>query len=149
MNEVVILVGMPGSGKTHYCQTVLPQHVRLSQDEGPRQFAGVFAQYLRLLEAGTERIVVDRTNPMVAQRAQFVGAARRRGYRVRIVHFDTPRAVCEQRIHDRPNHPTLDAQRMAQAISRYLSVLDPPTPQEADELVVVRPGQAPGETAVR
>ncbi|MCJ7544095.1 MAG: ATP-binding protein [Phycisphaerae bacterium] len=142
MKEVVILVGMPGSGKTHYCRTGLPHHVRASQDEGPRHFAGVFAKYLKLLEAGTEQVVVDRTNPMAAQRAQFVAAARQRGYRVRIIHFDLPRALCEQRIRQRSGHPTLDAGRMAQAINRYLATLDAPQREECDELLVLEP---PGE----
>jgi predicted kinase len=141
MKEVVILVGMPGSGKTHYCLAVLPQHVRLSQDEGPRHFAGVFAKYLRLLEAGTEQIVVDRTNPQATQRARFVAAARQQGYRVRIIHFDLPRGVCEQQIRQRGDHPTLDTQRMAQAIDRYLATLDAPQEGECDELLVVRPPQ--------
>jgi predicted kinase len=139
MKEVVILVGMPGSGKTHYCRTVLPDHVRVSQDEGPRNFPGVFARYLRLLEEGTERIVIDRTNPMAAQRAQFTAAARQRGYRVKIVHLDTSRADCEQRIRGRSSHPTLTAGRMGQAIHRYLATLTVPQEDECDELLVVRP----------
>lgn len=141
MKEVVILVGMPGCGKTHYCRTALPQHARASQDEGPRHFAGVFAKYLRLLEAGTEQIVIDRTNPMLAQRAQFAAAARQRGYRVRIVHLDLPRAACEQRIRRRSEHPTLTAGRMAQAINRYLATLDVPQQEECDELLVLKPQQ--------
>ncbi len=144
MKEVVILVGMPGCGKTHYCRTALPQHVRASQDEGPRHFAGVFAKYLQLLEAGTEQIVVDRTNPMADQRGRFVAAARQRGYRVRIIYFDLPRTVCEQRIRQRSDHPTLDVRRMHQAINRYLTMLNVPQRAECDELLIVGPEQPGG-----
>jgi predicted kinase len=137
MKEAVILVGRPGSGKTHYCRTVLPGHRRVSQDEGPRRFKPLLAQYRALLELGIERIVIDRTNPMRAQRAQFVELARAKGYRVRIVHFDVPRDVCEERIRRRAGHPTLDETRMAEAIDRYEGVLDPPSGDECDELVIV------------
>ncbi len=139
MKEVVILVGMPGSGKTHYCLTMLPEHVRLSQDEGPRLFAGVFRRYLQLLEAGVERIVIDRTNPIATQRAQFIAAARQSGYRAKIIYFDVPRDLCQQRISDRTSHPTLDAQRMDQAIQHYLNRLDVPRKEEVEELTVLRP----------
>ena len=137
MKEVVILVGMPGAGKTHYCHTVLPEHVRVCQDEGPRRFKPLLAHYQRLLELGVERIVIDRTNPMQAQRTQFVELARMCGYRVRIVYFDLPRSLCEQRIAHRTGHPTLDSQRMAEAINRFESCLNRPTQEECDELIVM------------
>jgi predicted kinase len=139
MKEVILLVGMPGAGKTHYCLKAMPEHVRLSQDEGPSHFAGVFSRYLQLLETGAERIVIDRTNPMARQRARFVAAARQHGYRVKIIYFDVPRLLCQQRIRDRTGHPTLDARRMAQAIDRYLATLDVPREDEGDELVVLHP----------
>lgn len=142
----MILVGMPGCGKTHYCLTALPDHVRLCQDEGPHRFERLFARYLELLDAGAERIVIDRTNPTAARRAQFADPARQRGYRVKIVHFDLPQQLCRQRISDRIGHPTLDAGRMDQAINRYFSVLNPPAPEECNELVVIGPGQASGQT---
>jgi predicted kinase len=141
MKEVVILVGMPGAGKTHYCLTELAEHVRLSQDEGPRFFAGVFRRYLQLLEGGVERIVIDRTNPMAAQRARFVAAARQHGYRVKIIYFDVPHPLCQERIRDRTSHPTLDAKRMDQAIHHYLDKLDVPKKEEGDALIVVHPKQ--------
>jgi hypothetical protein len=35
VREVVILVGMPGGGKAFYCETVLPDYERISQDKSP------------------------------------------------------------------------------------------------------------------
>jgi predicted kinase len=138
--EVVILVGMPGCGKTHYCRTALPDHVRLSQDEGPHHFESMLARCRQLLEAGAERIVIDRTNPMAGQRAQFIAAARQHGHRTKIIHFDVPRQLCEQRIRDRTGHPTLGAKSMDQAIDRYLAMLNAPREEECDELVVLHAG---------
>lgn len=136
--ELVILVGMQGSGKTYYCRTVLGSHVRISQDEGPRSLAGVLARLEELLAERVPLIVIDRTNPIRSQRQSFIQLARQAGYRVRIVHFDLPRAVCEERIQHRCGHPTLDAASMAMAINRYLSCLEIPTELECDELVIVR-----------
>lgn len=137
MKEVVILVGLPGAGKSTYCQSVLAEHVRISQDEGPRTFPGVLHSLEQLVQAGVERIVIDRTNPLRHQRDLFAQVARTHGYRVRIIHFDVPRSLCEQRILARKDHPTLDASRMHQAFDRYEQCLDIPTPQECDNLVTI------------
>ena len=135
--EVVILVGMQGAGKTHYCRRALSGHVRLSQDEGPRTYAGVRRRLGEMLDAGAERIVIDRTNPLASQRREFVRLARARGRRATIVYFDVPRAVCEQRIRQRTTHPTLGEAKMHEAIANFLRHLTVPTADECDELLVV------------
>ena len=137
--ELVILVGMPGSGKTTYCQTHLADYRRLSQDEGPRTFGGVLQALEILLAKGERRIVIDRTNPDRAQRLIFAQAARRRDYRVRIIYFDIARQACQDRIAARSDHPTLEATKMNEAIAAFLSRLDPPATDECDELIVVKP----------
>ena len=138
MNELIILVGMQGCGKTYYCRTVLADYTRLSQDEGPRSFDGVIRRLGEHVESGTERIVVDRTSPLRRQRERFADLARARGYRVRIIYFDVPREICEQRIQRRRDHPTLGPEKMKQALDRFESVLEKPTEKECGELVVVR-----------
>jgi len=141
VNEVVILVGPPGAGKTYYCRAHLAGHERLSQDEGPRRFESLRRRYEQRLDEGVARLVIDRTNPMRWQREQFADAARRRGYRVRLIRFKVPREVCERRIEQRTDHPTLSADRMHQALDRYESAFDPPAEDEGDALKVVRYGK--------
>ena len=136
--EVVILVGRQGSGKTRYCGRHLPHHVRVCQDEGPRHFSGLLRHYQRLLDEGTGRIVIDRTNPTPDRRAAFAAPARAMGYRVRIVYFDVPREVCERRVLARGSHPTLDAGQMRQAMNAFESRLVVPTENGCDELLVIR-----------
>lgn len=136
--ELVILVGMQGCGKTYYCRTVLADHVRISQDDGPRRFGGVVDLLEATLREGAPRIVVDRTNPLRWQREIFVRLARQYGYRTRIVYFDVPADLCRERITQRTGHPTLTPERMQEAMNRYLSCLEAPCPEECDELVVVQ-----------
>ena len=93
-------------------------------------------RYEGLLDEGAERIVIDRTNPWRWQRERFAEAARERGYRVRIIHFDVPREVCERRIRDRTDHPTLPPERMHEALDRFETALEPPTKGESDVLQV-------------
>jgi predicted kinase len=68
---LVILVGMQGSGKTHYCQNKLSAYVRISQDDGPRTYPGIVRRLHELLMERVPKIVIDRTNPMRAQRKEF------------------------------------------------------------------------------
>jgi predicted kinase len=136
--EVVLLVGMQGSGKTHYALTRLKSYIRLSQDQGPRTFEGVLRRLEALLEQGVQRIVIDRTNPKRHQRADFIAAARRHGCRTRIIHLLTPPELCRRRIIRRKGHPTLTADCMDQAIGTYLANFQPPQGDEADELQIVR-----------
>ena len=60
MKMVVILVGLQGSGKTHYYYTVLADYTRVSQDEGPKRFEAVLRHLGELLEAGIEQIPARR-----------------------------------------------------------------------------------------
>ncbi len=136
--ELVILVGMQGSGKTLYCQTALSNYERLSQDDGPRRFPGILRRLQELLGNGVRRIVIDRTNPMRCQREQFAALAREAGYYVKIVYFDIPEEICRERIRRRRGHPTLELGQMHVAIARYASDLEIPSAEECDELVVRR-----------
>jgi predicted kinase len=135
--ELVILVGMQGAGKTHYCETALPEYERISQDEGPRTYQGVLLKLERLLREGAPRIVIDRTNPMRDQRRELAELARAAGYRVKIVYFDIPLKTCLERIPRRKTHPTLGTDRMHEAIAQYVSRLNIPTAEECDELITI------------
>ncbi len=135
--EVVILVGMQGSGKTSYCETLLPDYQRISQDESPRSYRGIVLRLEELLRVGTPRIVIDRTNPMRKQRQQFAALARAAGYRLRIIYLATPVEICRERIRNRKGHPTLASDKMYEAMALYTSRLNIPVPEECDELIVI------------
>ncbi len=93
--ELVILVGMPGSGKTYYCGHCLSGYTRLSQDEGPRSYGGIVRKLHEMLVEGIPGIVIDRTNPRREQRKTFAEMARAAGYYLRIVYFDSQGGVID------------------------------------------------------
>lgn len=84
MQEVVILVGLPGAGKTSlFRQRFEPTHARL---EDKRSID-------RALSAGSS-VVIDNTNSRKSDRAPIIAAARRHGARVIGYFFDvTTRAA--------------------------------------------------------
>jgi predicted kinase len=82
--ECVVLVGLPGAGKTSfYRRYFAATHVQVSKDLWPNA-AGRDARQRRAIDdalASSQSVVVDNTNPTVADRAPIVAAARARGAR--------------------------------------------------------------------
>jgi predicted kinase len=83
--ECVILAGLPASGKsTFYARRFAGSHVHISKDLWPKS-ANKAARQARELEAALSAgrsVVIDNTNPAVADRTVLIEAARRHGARV-------------------------------------------------------------------
>jgi predicted kinase len=136
--ELVILVGLPGSGKTSFCQSrFAATHAHVSKDlmpgardRGTRQLALID----EALRAGRS-VVVDNTSPRVADRAPLIAAARRHGARVVGYVLDTSRGECLKRNRLREGKARVPDVAVHVAAAR----LQPPTLEEGfDELFTVR-----------
>ena len=100
MPELVILVGLPGSGKsTYYREHFAATHVHVSKDLMKNARDRDTKQRL-LIEKALEEgkpVVVDNTNPTPAVREPLIAAARRSGARVVGYFFDVPVKVALER----------------------------------------------------
>ena len=104
--ECVILVGLPGAGKTTFCRARYPSHEHISKDAWPnagnkqaRQDAA-----LRLALAAGRSVVVDNTNVSPAERASVIAIARELGARIVGYYVEAahPRGGGEKRAAHRP-----------------------------------------------
>lgn len=132
---MVVLVGLPGSGKSTFAQQLQAQAApgrweRINQDElgsakhcHKRAAAGL---------AAGRSLLIDRTNIDEGQRAQWIRLAHEFGTpRVYAVHLQVPLEVCKERVMSRTGHKTLPASRESMGIvERFASTLVPPYPGE-------------------
>jgi predicted kinase len=94
--ELIILVGLQGSGKsTYYREHFAATHVHVSKDLMPNTRNRDAKQQQMIDEALTrgQSVVVDNTNPTPAVRAPLIATARR--HRVRVVGYFFEIAVKE------------------------------------------------------
>jgi len=93
VGECVIFVGLPASGKTtFYHQRFAATHRHISKDLWPNA-TGREARQRRAIEdalASGRSVVVDNTNPAVADRAEIIAIARELGARVIGYYFSAP-----------------------------------------------------------
>jgi predicted kinase len=136
--ELVVLVGLPGAGKTtFYRERFAATHLQVSKDllrnRRDRQ-----ARQLALLDAALaagRSAVVDNVNATRADRAALIAVARRYGAAVHGYVVDTPAAECLRRNRLRAGRERVPDVAIHAAAKR----LEPPTPEEGfDALSRVR-----------
>lgn len=97
MPDVVLLIGLPGSGKTSFTLARLARtHVHLSKDHWPNARHREARLRRRLREALAEgrSVVVDNTNAARRDRAPLVAIAREAGARVIAYWLDADVRTC-------------------------------------------------------
>jgi predicted kinase len=84
--EAIILIGIQGSGKTTFCERFFDTHVRISLDlvKTRNRERALLATCVRT----GQKFVIDNTNLTVAERAVYVIAAKRAGFRVKAYFFE-------------------------------------------------------------
>jgi predicted kinase len=137
--EVVILIGLQGSGKTTlYGQRFADTHAYISRDRlrnnrRPRRRE----QYLiRAALSEGRSVVVDNTHPTAADRAPIIGLAREFGARVIGYYFESDVEACLARNRQR------EGKACVPDIALYatIKIIERPTESEGfDTLYCVRP----------
>jgi predicted kinase len=140
MAELIILVGLQGSGKTTwYHEHCAATHVHVSKDlmaTARNRELRQLHQIEEALAAGRD-VVVDNTNPTVASRAALIAVGRKHQARVAAVYFEAhvPTSLMRNRAREgKARVPDV-------AIFATRKKLAPPSIEEGFDEVIVVPAQ--------
>ncbi|KAJ3360022.1 hypothetical protein GGF32_008820 [Allomyces javanicus] len=134
MPALVMLVGLPGSGKSWVAERLAARFTHVSQDLlGDRQACEFEVK-------AHARVVLDRCNSTRADRAAWLALGKQPAV---AVYFDVDPDVCAARIRGRVNHPTLKSGRGA-----LKQVVEPPTLEEGFAAVYTIPSYAAAQEFV-
>lgn len=122
--EVVLLVGVPGAGKSRAAEALVARgYERLNRDTLGGTLRGIAKRLDERLGAGAKRLVLDNTYVTRATRYDMLRTASAHGARVRSVFLDTPQEQAQINV-------------VLRMLERFGRVIEP---AELDELVKTEP----------
>ncbi len=137
---LLILVGVQGSGKTSFCQTLGQGWCHLSQDTinsgrpGERKDVELAAR--SILKQKQKSVVIDRMHLDAAQRQYFVQIGKEAGVNVHCLVFVAAKDDITKRVKERTNHPGgVEGEQGAKLAVASLSKLIKPTYNEGFALI--------------
>ena len=86
--ELIILIGIAGSGKTTFCKKIFPNHVHISLDEIQDHSRQIEFKTLEENLASGNDIIIDDTNLTKSIREQFISKAKKYNSEIKGVFFD-------------------------------------------------------------
>jgi len=136
--HLVVLVGLPGSGKSHFAERLALSGgwTRISQDEIRSRSECEALLGKTLLGRHKGRVILDRCNVEANERALWLDLAMRPKDAV-AVFFDVAGDTCTARVKARVDHPTIPHGRGENIVKSFVKKLQPPTTREGFSAVHV------------
>jgi predicted kinase len=129
--EIIVLVGIPGSGKTTLARTRFPNHSRINLDT-LRSRNKEDAEIRTCIMNGKD-IIIDNTNTTIKARKKYVEIAKLFGYSIRAIVFQIPIELALER-----NASRKGKERVPEPVLKmYHRMLQRPTEQEGFDRVEV------------
>lgn len=87
--NIILLMGSPGSGKSRLCRNYLPNHVRINQDN-LKTVKNCYKKAITKLDDGSS-IIIDNTNRYIKTRSMWIELANKYNIPIDCIHIDISR----------------------------------------------------------
>jgi len=148
-NALFFLIGKPGSGKSWFSAAISKRRatgttIIISQDDNGSRAA--CEREMSRQDHSSAMVIFDRCNPLAADRKAWLKLVDRPCV---AVYFDYPKALCQQRINARLDHPTIRAGRGANALDQFSDQMQPPSIDEGFTAILTITSFAASRDAVQ
>jgi len=130
--KLMILVGLPGSGKSYFSENLASINnnlVIISQDTlGSKSKCE--EELIKAVKSKNKNIIIDKCNPKISDRKYWVDYSMINKKEIVIVFFDYSMEDCIERVKNRVGHPTIKFGRGENIVKTFHKQLEIPTEEE-------------------
>lgn len=136
--KFIMLVGLPGSGKTTFTELFLTSNLNiniLNQDiMGRKMCENSILHYIK--DKNSDITILDRVNYTIKDRKEWLKNTQLDYKQCLCIYLNTPKFICIQRVKNRKNHPTIKNGGGERIIEDIFKKFEPPTTQEGFKEII-------------
>lgn len=131
--DMILMIGMPGSGKSHFAKTNYPNYVYVNQDT-LKTNSKCLKETKIALQKGLP-VIIDNTNGRKANRLMYVALAKGYGYTVRYIWMNVSEELAKHCNHVRAK---IEGRKIVPdvAYNTYRKYFDDPKEELVDDMIV-------------
>ena len=136
--KLIILVGLPGSGKSYFSENVatLDKNIVVISQDTIGSKTKCEEEFMKAIKSKNKKIIVDKCNPTIINRQSWTDYAMINKKDAVIIYFDYPLEMCITRVKDRVGHPTIKFGRGESIVKTFHKQLQAPTEKEGFKKII-------------